>query len=504
MSGDGVTTRRLLHASVIITMNPDREVLRDGAVLIDGIRLADVGELSEIRARHPDASVERHPHAVMLPGLIDSHGHAGHALVRTLGLGVDGGWADACEEIYTRASSEEFWRADAYVLGLERLRAGITTGVTLLGGGGQILTGDMPLRTDSPAFAEAHAEAASVLGAREWIVVGPRRPPFPRRYTQRIGGDVQEVEVEFADQLDVCETVIRRLDGAADGRVRIALTTHTIHPEQPGETQQVRDEMTSHSRVVRALAREHGLPFMQDGHTRTTVRYAQQCLGGLGPDVFLAHATDLDRDEIELCADTGCVVVHNPSAIASALGRCPVPELIEAGATVVIGTDGPGPDRACDLFRQMFQCARAQRAHRRDPTVMPEGKLLEMVTIDAARALGVSDELGSLEAGKRADLILLDADAPHLTPLTMPVHQIVHFATPGDVEKVVVDGLDVIDRRRVISVDEHELLASARSVWQQTLELAELEGLSLPPQAFWGGARSMPRPAGQSRPAVAR
>jgi 5-methylthioadenosine/S-adenosylhomocysteine deaminase len=152
----------------------------------------------------------------------------------------------------------------------------------------------------------------------------------------------------------------------------------------------------------------------------------------------------------------------------------------------------------------MFQCARAQRAHRRDPTVMPEGKLLEMVTIDAARALGVSDELGSLEAGKRADLILLDADAPHLTPLTMPVHQIVHFATPGDVEKVVVDGLDVIDRRRVISVDEHELLASARSVWQQTLELAELEGLSLPPQAFWGGARSMPRPAGQSRPAVAR
>ncbi len=489
MSSGAETASRLLHAGVVITMDPERRVLREGAVLIDGDRIAEVGELSVLAARHPGVEVQMRPHGVMLPGLIDSHGHAGHAFVRTLGTDLEGGWAEACERIYAHASSEEFWHLDGCLLALERLRAGVTTGVTMLGGGGQILTGDMPLRTDSPVFAEAHAEAIAALGVREWLVVGPRRPPFPRSYTQRVRGTVRQVEVGFSDQLEVCRAVMRRLHRSAGGRIAVALTTHTVHPGLPHEDEGSRREMVEQARVVRAFAREEGVPFMQDGHTRSTVRYAHEHIDPLGPDMFLSHATDLDVDEIELCAHTGAVVVHNPSAIASVLGRCPVPELIDAGATVVLGSDGPGPDRGCDLFRHMFQCARAQRSHGRDPALMPEGKLLEMVTIDAARALGCGDELGSLEAGKRADLIVIDADAAHLTPLTMPVQQLVHYACAADVETVIVDGSVLMDRRRLDRVDEREILARARVVWRETLELAGLDGLRPTPPGFWGAAR---------------
>ena len=117
-------------------------------------------------------------------------------------------------------------------------------------------------------------------------------------------------------------------------------------------------------------------------------------LGLLGANAFMSHAIDLTPGDIEACVATGTSIVHNPSAIMSIRGRCPVPELIDAGVTVALGSDGAAPDRSYDMFRHMFQCMHYHRRHFRDSGVLPHGKLLEMVTIDAARALGLEREIG--------------------------------------------------------------------------------------------------------------
>lgn len=236
------------------------------------------------------------------------------------------------------------------------------------------------------------------------------------------------------------------------------------------------------------LARELGVPLMQDGHTSGSVAHLHKRVVPLGPDIFLSHATELTAEEITLCAETGAVVVHNPSAVASSLGRCPVPELTAAGALVTLGSDAAGPDRGCDLFRHMFHCMRSHRQALRDPSVMPEGRVLEMVTIDAAQALGCADRQGSIEPGKLADLILVDATGPHLRPLTMPVNQLVNYASGSDVDTVLVGGRELMRGRRILTVDEERLLDEADGVWRVVWERCEIEQ---PPPApeFWTGRR---------------
>ena len=169
-------------------------------------------------------------------------------------------------------------------------------------------------------------------------------------------------------------------------------------------------------------------------------------------------------------------MAHNPSAIASVLGRCPVPELLDAGVTVAIASDGQGPDRNCDLFRRMNQAMRMQRFFRHDPGLLPPGKALEMITIDAARALGVESRLGSLEVGKQADVILLDVRRPHLTPFLMPVEQLVNFANGSDVTTALVAGRVVMQDRKVTTVDEPGVLETVEGVARETYRTDANEG----------------------------
>ena len=125
----------------------------------------------------------------------------------------------------------------------------------------------------------------------------------------------------------------------------------------------------------------------------------------------MSHSIDLTDDDIAACVETGTAIVHNPSAIMSIIGRCPVPELIDAGVTVAIASDGAAPDRGYDMFRHMWQCMHYHRRHLRPSCCRTAG--VEMVTIDAAKALSVDHEVGSLEAGKLADIIRRPVPAAH-------------------------------------------------------------------------------------------
>jgi cytosine/adenosine deaminase-related metal-dependent hydrolase len=128
----------------------------------------------------------------------------------------------------------------------------------------------------------------------------------------------------------------------------------------------------------------------------------------------------------------------------------------------MLGSDASAPDRSFDMFRHMFQCMRYHRRHYRDSRVLPAGKVLEMATIDAAKAMGLDQELGSIEAGKRADIILIDAYRPHLYPLNMAADRVAYYANGNDVDTVLVDGEILMEDRVVKTVDEAEVLEGDR------------------------------------------
>ena len=481
----------LISNGTIITMNPRRTIIEDGAVAIHDDRIIDVGATHELRSRYRSDRVIDASRKVVMPGLFDGHGHAGHGLVKSMGSHRDPLWFEACERIYSEGSTEEFWYAEAMLTALERLKFGTTCGVTFLGGG------DSVMRTDDAVFGDRHCKAIEKVGIREFLAVGPRRPPFPRKYCRWSGNERRDVMVSFEDQLRTSEQIIRDWHEKADGRIHICMMFPVVHPAKddlektklsmwlaPPEK-----EIVDQAHAVRESTKKYGVLFAQDGHAKGTVKFAHEKMGILGPDAFLSHSTDLTSEEIEICKLTDTKIVHNPSARASIWGHCPVPELIDAGVTVMLGSDGTAPDRSYDMFRHMFHCMHYQRTHYRDSSYIPPGKVLEMATIDAARALGLEKELGSIEPGKKADIILVNVFKPHTYPLNMPVHRITYYANGNDVDTVIVNGKVLMEERVVKTVNEMEVLENAQKEAEAALDRTQLRHLLEIPEKFWGHSR---------------
>jgi 5-methylthioadenosine/S-adenosylhomocysteine deaminase len=471
----------------IITMDGERRVIEDGALAISGDRIVDVGLTGELQSKYRPKRTINAKNKVVMPGLIDGHGHSGHTLVKTMGMGRARGWWEACERIYAEGSDEDFWRADALLAALERLKFGVTCGITYFGGGDSIM------RTDDPKYGDLHLAAVKKVGIREFLAVGPRRPPFPRKFSHWDGENRQDVLVSFEQQLKTCKILIERWHGEANGRLNLCMMFPVHHSERDTPTAAELEKMKHQANAVRDLTKKYGLLFTQDGHTSTTIKFAHEELGILGPDSLLSHCTEITDEEIQICKANDIKVIHNPSANYSIRGRCPVTELLDAGVTVMLGSDATGPDRSYDMFRHMFQCMRYHRFHFRDANVLPAGKVLEMVTIDAARALGLEDEIGSLESGKKADVILIDMFKPHLVPANMPVHRVAYFANGNDVDTVIVDGQILMENRKVNTVNEAEVIELAEKAIADAIKRTNLQHLLTLPERFWGVSNGAPQ-----------
>jgi cytosine/adenosine deaminase-related metal-dependent hydrolase len=482
---DSKTVELLIAGGTVITMDEERRVIEDGALAIDGDRILDVGLAEELRSRYRAERLIDAKNKVVMPGLIDGHGHSGHTLVKTMGMGRPQAWNDACERIYAQGSDEDFWRADALLAALERLKFGVTCGITYFGGG------DSVMRTDDPKYGDLHLAAVEQVGIREFLAIGPRRPPFPRMYSHWDGEHRNDIMVTFEQQLETCEALIERWHGGANGKLNLCIMFPVHHSERDTLTASEFDDMRRRAKATRALTKKYGLLFTQDGHTRTTIAFAHEKLGILGADSLLSHCTDITEKEIRICKENDIKVIHNPSAHYSIRGRCPVPELLDAGVTVMLGSDATGPDRSYDMFRHMFQCMRYHRFHFRDTSILPAGKVLEMVTIDAARALGLENELGSLEAGKKADVILIDMFKPHLVPANMPVYRVAYFANGNDVDTVIVNGKVLMENRQVKTVNEAEVIDLAEKAIANAIKRTNLQHLLTLPERFWGVTKGL-------------
>jgi cytosine/adenosine deaminase-related metal-dependent hydrolase len=470
-----------IDGAFVVTMDGARRVIDDGSVAIVGSRIAAIGPTAEIGPAYPAETVIDGRRIALMPGFVDVHAHAGHGLIKTLGLAFDGQWERACHTAYTVASDTAFWAAESALSAVERIRCGTTTGVSYLGGGDDVM------RTDETIYADAHCAEIERIGTRSVVAVGINRPPFPKTYANIEGGGRRDLTVPFDTQIAVCEEVARRWDGAGDGRLKIAVSFPVHH--RGSHQDAVIDEVRDQAAATRDLTRRLGLIFTQDGHRDGSIRTAHEVFDLLGPDALMSHSVDLDVEEIRLIAETGTRIAHNPSANRSITGRCPVPELIEAGAVVGLGSDGTAPDRGYDMFRHMFQAMHYHRRHFRDASVLPHGKVLEMATIDGAVALGMEDRIGSIEVGKQADLILVDLFKPHLVPMTMPLYRLTCFANGADVDTTIVAGRILMRGRELVGIDETAVLEEAERQAALMVDRAGLQDLERLPTRFWGTAR---------------
>nr|WP_255571521.1 amidohydrolase family protein [Ensifer sp. ENS12] len=454
-----MTNALLIENATIITMDPGRRVLDRGHILVENGSIAAIGDGSLVGKTH----AERIDAAgmVAMPGLIDTHAHAGHMLTKGLGSEAED-WMSVTGRIYATATDAEFWAAEAALSAAERIKCGTTTAALLFGGGPDIM------RSEAPEAAEAHLASVAAMGVREVLAVGPNRPGQDHVYRQYTPTAHSDIVVDPDRQIDVATELVDAWAGR-DERLQVVFSLPVF------DEQELRDETVYRIACkVRDRARERECLLVQDGHRDGSIAANDVRLGLFDERSLLAHCIDLTEGDRAVLKRTGAKVAHNPSALMSVYGRCPAPELMADGVTVSLGTDAAAPDRPFDMFRNLFQAHRYHARHFADDAVLPPLQLLEMATIEGARALMMEHELGSLEAGKRADILLVNMRQPHLWPPHDPVQRLARFANGADVDTTIVGGRVLMRGRRLVGQDEDAILDRALRAFDLAMARAGL------------------------------
>ncbi len=383
----------------------------------------------------PAAETVTAPGRIVIPSFVNTHCHTSQQLGR--GLGDDVGlltWLHERIWPYELALDESDSELSALVCAIEQVRNGCTL---LAEPGGR--------HVDGMARGISAVGIRALLG-RSAMDTGDGRPEGDREST--------------AEVLDAQDDLAARWHG--NGLLRFSYTLRTIF--------NCSDELITatmeRARTLGTVVQMHVAEVPEENEhsvaTRgvTTVRHLER-LGALGPDLLAVHATWVDDEEIALLAERRTPVSHNAASNLKILGTPRIADMLDAGVHVALGTDGAPSNNRMSMIDEMWLAAIVQKGVRRDPTVLPAGSVLRMATVDGATALGMGDLVGSLEVGKRADLVVLDPYTPNFATAADPVAALVTACKSENVESVLCDGEWVLRERRFTRVDEAAVLAEA-------------------------------------------
>jgi 5-methylthioadenosine/S-adenosylhomocysteine deaminase len=421
----------LIRNGTVLTLDDNRTVIPDGAVAVVGQSITAVGPSADF-TQWPAARTLDAGGGLILPGLINTHTHAAMALFRGL----------ADDLPLMTWLNDHIFPAEAK-LTPALVRVGTRLACAELIRSGTTCFCDMYL------FESDVAEAARQCGLR--AVVGEVFFDFP-------SPNYGPIDNGFA----YAQEMLARWKN--DPLIRVAIEPHSPYlcaPELLSRAAHLAEEhdalLVIHLSETRAEVAQ-----IQQKYNRTPTGHLAH-LGVLSPRLVACHAVVLTEEDIALLAANDVKVSHNPeSNMKLASGVAPVPDLLAAGVCVGLGTDGCASNNNLDLFGEMDTAAKLHKVQRLDPTVMDAATVLAMTTRNAARVLGLAREIGSLEAGKRADLIVVDTNQPHLTPMYDPVSHLVYAARGSDVLHSVIDGRVVMENRALLTLDEAQVLADAR------------------------------------------
>jgi 5-methylthioadenosine/S-adenosylhomocysteine deaminase len=464
----------LIVGGAVVTIDEERQVLDPGAIAIRAGRIIAVGTPDELRQQYADSAIIDLQDHVLMPGLVDSHGHAGHGMTKALDDGKD--WLDLVAQLYFHASDDEFWRAESYLSALEHLEFGVTTSLSM--------TGSMP-RVDDSRYAVLAASGYSALGLRHIVALGPAIGPPPWHYTNVSTG--QEIDVDLDTALATAAHAIDLLHGTHSGRISCYVGPSGLVNEIVDGN--ATDYSIAQMRGVLQLADDKQVNIHSHAYGGHLQAAANAFPDILSPRLCLAHCAGISLDEVRIMAETGVSASHGPLTNAYVRARFPVTEALDAGVNVAISTDGSGPDRSFDLLSQGRIASQLQRAHFADTSIMPAGKVLEMMTIDAARAIGLDHEVGSIEVGKKADIIALNMRSARMYPRLMLPQRLVYVGSGLDVEFVMVDGNVLMENRDFRHIDVDQILDDAQAAVMTTLERAGRMDAIKEPENMWRKVR---------------
>ena len=451
----------IFENATIITMNPRREIITHGAVAVSGKVIAAVGKAGELVERFPEKQRINCNGNVLLPGLIDTHVHTAQAMLRgcadDLGL-LD--WLFKRVWVLQGSYSAEDGRASAALCALEMIKSGATAFIEAM----------LAERYGIDGVAEVLLQSG-MRAAIGKIVMD--RPSYAVSENQMHPGMVEDGVASVQNTLAAFE----RWNGAGDGKLQI-----WFGPRTPGGvTPSLYDEI---SRLAKARGMgitihlsevREDIDYAVSQGFRTPTEFAL-AHGLLGPRSVLAHCVWTDAGDWRILAETGTHVTHNPASNAkTATGIAPVQRMLDAGVNVSIGCDGGPSNNTYDMLRDLRLVSYLANLKEGDPTAVPAETVLEMATLNGAKAMGLEAELGSLEPGKQADFIVINMDAPHLTPAWDPVSTLVYAACGTDVDTVVIAGQVVMQQRKVLTLDEGAILEDIRARYRQVARRGDLQ-----------------------------
>jgi 5-methylthioadenosine/S-adenosylhomocysteine deaminase len=440
----------LVENCILVTMDARRRILRNGAVAIEDGFIVDIGESDSLRRKHPADEVIDAKNMAVIPGLINTHVHLYQNLLK--GLGDDNAlvdWCDAtlfplCRVMHRNSLAHNFdiGYYGALMAILEMMKSGTTCFVGMDG--------------LNPMICKAMEETGirgfhSLELADRWIP--------------------EDLAVPAEDEMKLARGIIKEWHGAHDGRIKCM-----VGPSAPFCC--TKELLVS----AKDLASENGLWLNTHlSETQYEVDFIRKetgkrppaflnDLGLLGPKLLAVHCVWVDRGEIRMLKENEVKVSHNPeSNMKLGSGVAPVTEMLKQGLTVAVATDGCGSNDNLDMFEAMRTAALLHKLSALEPKVISAQEVLEMSTIEAARAVGEESNLGSVEVGKRADLVLVNMNKPHLQPMHDVVRTLVYCANGADVDTVIVDGKKTYDKGRITTVDEGSIIRRAVEVTREAL-----------------------------------
>ncbi|MDH5449385.1 MAG: amidohydrolase [Candidatus Bathyarchaeota archaeon] len=421
----------LISNCTIISMTA-KGIIENGVIAIKNDEITYVGK----QTTAPKITAEKLLDAqgkVAIPGLINCHTH----LAMTLFRGI------AEDQPLRTWLTDTIWPLEA------KLQPKDVYSGALLGCLEMIKTGTTTL-ADMYYHEDQVAQAVEKAGLRAVLTQGTIEIGDPR-----IGEKTLKNSISFAT----------KYHGYADGRVTTRLGPHAVYTCSQELLAKVREtasklnlgiqiHLAESKEMMKQIRKEHNL-----GEVELLKK-----IGFLGSDVLAAHCIHLIKKEMKLLAMHNVKVAHNPVAnMKLAQGTAKIKDLRDLGIVVGLGTDGPASNNTLDMFETMKVAALLQKLHYQDPTVLPAYTVLKMATIEAAKALGIENSIGSIEIGKKADILLIDFKTPHLTPLHNVYANIVYSAHGSDVHTVIANGKILMENREVETLNENEVIHKAQT-----------------------------------------
>jgi 5-methylthioadenosine/S-adenosylhomocysteine deaminase len=429
----------------LITMNEQRDVLESASVCVEKNRIVAVSTRQDLQRRFPTAELIDCTGRIVMPGIVNTHTHLFQTLLKGLG---DDMVLKKWFTCMTGPSAVHLTPEDAHVAALhgcvESIRSGVTT-----------LVDFMYVHT-RPGMVKSVVEAFQQTGMRGFVCRGfaslGEEYGVPREL-------IEEPEQAIGDAREQMQRYNK-----PDAKVQIGIAPNMIWAvDEKGYrlTRKLADEQ--HALITTHLAETtFELQTAASRYGQTDTEFLSD-IGFLGPDVLAAHCVHCKPHDIRILRHHDTKVAHNPcSNLYLASGCPPIPEMLLAGVTVGLASDGPASSNNHSLFQAMKFAALMQKGFHQDATVITAEKVLEMATIDGARAVGLGKDIGSIETGKKADLIVVDYNNAFMTPIHNPVSAIVYSALGHEVSTVMIDGRFVMRDGMATGVNEAEIRKQAQ------------------------------------------